>query len=196
VTPPSDAGTGHRDGRDQLRARMVRTGLWALGILLPDVLTKWLVERHLELWSATPVIPGFFNLSHVRNKGAAFGFLNDTGIDWQVPLFIVINVLAIGFIYHLMRTARRGTVAMLGGLGMILGGAVGNLIDRVWRGFVVDFLDFHVGPYHWPSFNIADIGICVGAGLVAIAFHLQDRAESRERDESRTGKRDDASDPF
>lgn len=159
----------------RMRVRFLKTGFWTLLILVPDVISKWLVEKHLELWSATPVIPGFFNFSHVRNKGAAFGFLNDTTIDWQVPVFICINVVAIGFIIYLVRTAKRGTFCMLCGLGMILGGALGNLIDRVWRGFVVDFLDFHIGQYHWPSFNVADIGICVGAGLVVLAFYIEDR---------------------
>lgn len=161
-----------------MTARYVKTLLWALAILLPDLLTKWLVGRHLDPWSVRPVIEGFFNLSHVHNRGAAFGFLNSASIEWQVPLFIAINVVSIGFILYLVRSAKRDTFAMMGGLGMILGGAIGNLIDRVARGHVVDFLDFYVGPYHWPSFNVADIGICVGAGLVILAFYLEDRNAS------------------
>ncbi|MBU1247719.1 MAG: signal peptidase II [Proteobacteria bacterium] len=160
--------------------RFVHTILWALLILVPDLITKLLVQSNLELWSVHPIIPGFFNLTHVRNKGAAFGFLNTTGIDWQVPLFICINVLAIGFILYLLKSSERATLYLKCGLGLILGGAVGNLIDRVWLGFVVDFLDFHLAGYHWPSFNVADIGISVGAFLVILAYYLEDRENASD----------------
>jgi len=162
--------------------RYLRTLFWALVILVPDVITKVVVQAELALWSATPVIPGFFNLSHVHNKGSAFGFLNDTGIDWQVPLLIATNVLAIGFMLYLLRTAKKPNFPLVTGLGIILGGAVGNLIDRIWHGYVIDFLDFYIGSYHWPSFNVADIGITVGAGLVILAYYLEDRTDASDSD--------------
>ncbi len=162
--------------------RFVKTSLWTMFILVPDLFSKWMVEKNFELWSVHPVIPGFFNLNYVRNRGAAFGFLNDSAIQWQVPLFIAINVLAIGFIIYLLHTAKRPSFALVCGLGLILGGALGNLFDRVVRGFVVDFLDFHVQNLHWPSFNVADIGITVGAVLVIIAFYIDDRANASNAD--------------
>ncbi len=165
-----------------MTTRFIKTSLWTLFILVPDLTTKWLVEKNFELWSVHPVIPRFFNLNHVRNRGAAFGFLNDEAIQWQVPLFISINVLAIGFIIYLLRTAKQPCFALTCGLGLILGGALGNLFDRVFRGFVVDFLDFHVQGFHWPSFNVADIGITVGAVLVIIAFYIDDRANASDID--------------
>lgn len=160
--------------------RYLQTGVWTLVILIPDLITKLMVQAELALWSSTPIIPGFFNLSHVHNKGSAFGFLNDTGIDWQVPLLICTNVLAIGFMIYLLRTAKKATFQLVCGLGIILGGAFGNLIDRVAYGYVVDFLDFYIGSYHWPSFNIADIGITVGAGLVILAYFLEERADASD----------------
>lgn len=160
--------------------RYLRSMFWALFILVPDLITKGVVQDRLALWSVTPVVPGFFNLSHVRNKGSAFGFLNNSGMNWQVPLLIGVNVLAIGFMVHLLRSSKRPSFPLVTGLGLILGGALGNLADRVWHGYVVDFLDFYVGTWHWPSFNVADIGITVGAGLVILAYYLEDRNDASD----------------
>lgn len=165
-----------------LSNRYLLTSIWAVVILVPDLITKIMVQAEFALWSVTPVIPGLFNLSHVHNKGSAFGFLNDTGIDWQVPLLIGTNVLAIGFMVYLLRTSKKPGLALTAGLGLILGGAFGNLIDRVWHGYVIDFLDFHINNYHWPSFNIADIGITVGAGLVILAYYLEERDDASDSD--------------
>ena len=113
------------------------------------------------------VIPDFFNLILVHNRGAAFGFLNDPNIDWQFWLFLGATAVGCGLIIYLMRSVPPSRLLTFG-LAGIFGGALGNLIDRVRFRAVVDFLDFYYGEWHWPAFNVADIGICVGAGLVFI----------------------------
>lgn len=143
-------------------------GASAVIIMVLDQATKALVQGLFPLWHVQPVIEGFFNLVHVLNRGSAFGFLNRSDMDWQRWLFMSVTVLALGLILGMVKSARDEDRMQLFGLGMVAGGAVGNFIDRAFRqGTVVDFLDFHLGPYHWPAFNIADIGITVGAALVA-----------------------------
>ena len=145
-------------------------GGWALLVLIVDQATKFLVLRHLPDYSATPLIPGFFDLVNIRNRGAAFGFLNSPEIEWQFWLFLVATIFAAGAILSLARSARPTDTALLIGLGAVLGGALGNLVDRLRFRAVVDFLDFYVGDWHWPAFNVADIAICCGAALVC--FYL------------------------
>ncbi|GAB7022857.1 signal peptidase II [Salidesulfovibrio brasiliensis] len=152
--------------------RFTKAGIWAAIMVALDQWTKWLVMEKLPLWSWKRIIPDFFNLVHVRNKGTAWGFLDREDIDWQVPLFIAITVVALIFIGQLLRKTEEEDGWMIAGLGMIAGGAIGNLIDRVRLGEVVDFLDFYVGTYHWPAFNIADSALTVGAGAVMISLWL------------------------
>jgi signal peptidase II len=121
----------------------------------------------MGLFEFRPVSESFFSIVHVRNTGVAFGFLSNLNPAWVNPLLIVATMLAViailGYIHYL---PGRGPAPC--GLGLVLGGAVGNLIDR-WRfGYVVDFLDLHWGPHHWPAFNIADIGITVGIFLLIL----------------------------
>jgi signal peptidase II len=125
------------------------------------------------------VIPGFFNLAHVLNKGAAFGFLNNPDSTWQIWFFVAVTVVAVGFIYSLLVNADRGDRFLIWGLGLVLGGALGNFIDRVRYGFVVDFLDFYIGDYHWPAFNVADIAITCGAFAIIISMYVKNRHEKR-----------------
>lgn len=143
-------------------------GATAIIITVLDQATKVLVQGLFPLWHSTPVVDGFFNLVHVLNRGSAFGFLNRSDIDWQRWLFMSVTILALGLIMGMVRSSKDSDRLQCFGLGLVAGGAVGNFIDRAFRdGAVVDFLDFHLGPYHWPAFNIADIGITVGAALVA-----------------------------
>lgn len=146
--------------------------LSGLAVLLLDQLTKIWVQRSIPVWEkGFTVIPGFFDIVHILNRGAAFGFLNRHDIDWQRPFFIVISVLALGLIAALARSKEDDGPFFAYGLGLILGGAVGNLIDRVRLGVVVDFLDFYIGAWHWPAFNVADMGICLGAAGLLISFY-------------------------
>ena len=131
-----------------------------------DQLTKFAVERNLALYEVVPVT-GFFNLVNVRNYGAAFGFLNDPEMNWQFWFFLAATLLAAGIILYIAKQAADKDKPLFFALGCILGGAVGNLVDRVRYRAVVDFLDFHYAGWHWPAFNVADIAICIGAGLTA-----------------------------
>lgn len=142
----------------------------AAGVLVFDQITKAWVQAVIPLWGVGPtVIPGFFQIVHSQNRGAAFGFLNRWDITWHQPLFIGITVAAILFLWVLARSEdNRGWCYPLG-LGAILGGALGNLVDRLRLGAVVDFLDFYLGNWHWPAFNIADSAISIGVGLLLLA---------------------------
>jgi signal peptidase II len=112
------------------------------------------------------VIPltGFFNLVHVHNTGAAFSLFADQP-GWQRGFFLTVAVVATAVILYLLRRTR-GQPLFCGALALILGGAVGNLVDRVRYGHVIDFLDFYLGTWHWPAFNVADSAITLGAGMI------------------------------
>lgn len=143
-----------------------------------DQLTKYLAMQAIPLWSTHPVVEGFFNLVHVRNRGAAFGFLNNSDTDWQFWFFAAVTLLAVGVLLWMAKTAPAPLNArarlFFVSLGLILGGAVGNFIDRCRFRHVIDFLDFYIGDWHWPAFNVADIGITVGVLLLAF-FTLRGR---------------------
>jgi signal peptidase II len=158
-------------------SRLKTAAILAASIIIPDQVTKAAVQQKYVLWDTDPVIPGFFNLVHVLNKGAAFGFLNRQDTDWQIWFFVAVTIFAVGFIYYLLSTADHGDRFFIWGLGLVLGGALGNLIDRIRFGFVVDFLDFYIGQYHWPAFNIADIAITCGAFCVIISMYMKNRRE-------------------
>ena len=141
-----------------------------------DQLTKLWIQQAIPVWEkGFSVIPGFFDIVHVLNRGAAFGFLNRHDIDWQRPFFVVVSILAVGLITLLARSKDDDGPFYVYGLGLILGGALGNLLDRVRLGVVVDFLDFYIGDLHWPAFNVADMGICLGAGALLVSFYQQRR---------------------
>lgn len=146
--------------------------IYGLGLLtaLLDQFTKYWAITNIPRFMTVTVIPGFFNLVNVRNSGAAFGFLNDPDTEWQVWMFAAAAVIAVGIINYLAKTSGK-SAAMFTGLGLVLGGAIGNLIDRIRLRSVIDFLDFHVAEWHWPAFNVADIGICLGAGLIMLAMY-------------------------
>ncbi len=146
------------------------SGLAALIIFL-DQLSKWWVIQNLPLHAAVPVLDGFFNLVHIYNRGAAFGFLNRSDIEWQFWLFLVATAIAVVTIFYLIRTSAPSRL-LFSALGLILGGALGNMIDRIRFRAVVDFLDFYVGSWHWPAFNVADIAICLGAFGTCLAMYL------------------------
>ncbi len=140
----------------------------AVTILLLDQVTKNIILTSFGLHDSLPVLPGFFNLTYVRNTGAAFGILAGQE-SWRHLFFQMISVLALGAIVYLFWTSKRDKLALWGS-ALVLGGAAGNLVDRVRFGYVVDFLDFFIGSYHWPAFNIADSSITVGAFILAMKF--------------------------
>ncbi|MCL5254815.1 MAG: signal peptidase II [Gammaproteobacteria bacterium] len=140
--------------------------LWWLivALVLADQLTKWLVVANMDLFQRINILP-FFDLVHVRNYGAAFSFLSDQG-GWQRWFFTVIAIAISAVIAWLLRRQTRAMMIANWSFALILGGAMGNLVDRIRLGYVVDFLDFYVGSYHWPAFNVADSAIVIGAGLM------------------------------
>lgn len=133
-----------------------------------DQFTKALVLESLPEYSGIRIIDGFFNLVHVHNRGAAFGFLNRSDIEWQFLLFSGVGLLALVIIFFMARQAPARSHGLFIALGCILGGAAGNFIDRFRFRYVIDFLDFYIGEYHWPAFNVADIAIVLGVGALLL----------------------------
>ncbi len=142
----------------------------ALAISLPlDQATKLLVDAKLTYADRIPIVDGFFYITHVRNPGAAFGMFTSAPATLRLTFFIGVSIIAIGLIFSFFRRLAPGDRLSALSLGLILGGAIGNLIDRVFRGEVVDFLHFRLwGGYSWPDFNLADSFIVVGVGLLVI----------------------------
>ncbi len=153
----------------------------ALAILFLDQILKELIKSSIPVWGKIPVIEGFFNIVHVLNRGAAFGFLNTQSVSWLPVFFIVITGLAVLVIVSLLRRSRENGPLYVVALSSILGGALGNLTDRLRQGVVVDFLDFHIGRFHWPAFNIADMAISIGAICLLITFYTKERHASDSR---------------
>ena len=143
----------------------------AVLVVLLDQGTKWLVNDSIP-YHESIYVTSFFNLVHVRNFGAAFGVFNNPEGTWQFWFFLASTILAVGIIYFVAKGARERDKGLFWGLGFILGGAIGNLIDRIRFDSVVDFLDFHFAGFHWPAFNVADIAICVGVGIAMLMIVL------------------------
>jgi len=137
-------------------------------IVLLDQLTKLYVYSSMRLYESWPVVEGFFNISYVRNPGAAFGFLAHASPIFRSIFFALVTVLAIGLICYYLVKSRADQPRLVFALSLILSGALGNLIDRVRFGEVVDFIDVYWRTYHWPAFNIADSAISLGALIMAL----------------------------
>ena len=151
--------------------------LVAFLIVVTDQITKALVISNLHLHEVRPVLHGFFNIVYTTNTGAAFGFMAGAG-RWRNIFFQVISVFALaGLLYLYHSSSDRGYLLFLG-CSLVFGGALGNLLDRIHYRFVTDFLDFYIGPYHWPAFNVADSAITVGGILLAWHFfHISARPQ-------------------
>lgn len=142
--------------------------LWlSLLLIVADQVTKWLAVANLEYLTPVPVIDGFWNWTLVHNYGAAFSFLSDAG-GWQKWFFAgLATVVSVAMALWLRLTPRADWRNALP-LALVIAGAIGNLIDRVRYGYVVDFIDWYVGKHHWPAFNVADSAIVVGAVLLVL----------------------------
>jgi signal peptidase II len=151
----------------------------SVAILVLDQWTKWLVEVHLPHAASHPLIPGLLNVTHVRNTGVAFGLFASHGADGGAWLLVVMGLVALAAVFLYFRYAPAGNRLLLASLALIVGGAVGNLIDRLASGAVTDFVDVYVASYHWPAFNVADSAITVGIGLMIVdSFRSHRRGES------------------
>lgn len=137
-------------------------------VVLLDRVTKWIVAKDISLHDGIQVIPGFFRLTHVENRGAAFGLFADSPAQWKIAMLVLFSIVALVVVSALLWRNSHSMTTTGVGLALILGGALGNLWDRLLTGRVVDFLLFYIGQYQWPAFNVADSAIVIGAGLLVI----------------------------
>jgi signal peptidase II len=142
--------------------------LIALLVVLLDRVTKRVIARELPLHDTKKLIAGFFYLTHVENRGAAFSLFADSQGQWKIAMLVMFSVVALVVVSALLWRSSHTLTTTGVGLALILGGALGNLWDRLLSGRVVDFLLFYIGSYQWPAFNVADSAIVCGAGLLVI----------------------------
>jgi signal peptidase II len=140
----------------------------AAAVVALDRLTKWIVETRVSLVDSFRVIPGFFDIVHTQNRGVAFGLLDDSAGGWQSAILVVLSLAAVGLLSALLWNPRRLDPRSLWGFSLILGGAAGNVFDRILFGRVTDFLLVYIGSYQWPAFNVADSAIVIGCGLLLL----------------------------
>ena len=140
----------------------------SLAVLALDQWTKWLVELHLPEYSSHPVLPGVFHLSHVRNTGVAFGMLASHGASGGMVWLVLLGAVALTVVGVFFWRTPPSDRLLLVALSLVLGGAVGNLLDRLASGAVTDFLLVYIGSYHWPDFNVADSAISVGLAFLVL----------------------------
>lgn len=138
----------------------------AFTVFALDKLTKQLVVDNIGLGSSITVVEGYFNLTYVRNLGAAFGFMAFLDDSYRIPFFAVTSLAAVGLLLYFAHKTNPRDVLLLLSLALVIGGALGNLSDRLTYGYVVDFIDWYVGSYHWPAFNVADCAITGGIVLL------------------------------
>jgi signal peptidase II len=143
---------------------------WVVTILVFDQLTKMIVDGTMSLHQSIPIIDGLFSLTYVRNTGAAFGIFSGSHEAFRLPFLILVSVLALGFVVVMLKRLRDEEKGLITALSLIIGGAIGNLVDRILYGEVIDFLDFYWSHYHWPAFNVADS--CITIGVLITLFYL------------------------
>jgi signal peptidase II len=143
-------------------------------VILFDQLTKYLIVQRFRLGETIPVLSGYFNLTYIRNTGAAFGLLAQSEPQFRVPFFVIGPIVALIAIAYIFKKIPAADLKLSSALSLVIGGAIGNLIDRLQMGYVVDFLDFHWNyAYHFPAFNVADSAICVGVGILMLDLLTQ-----------------------
>jgi len=140
----------------------------ALAVFGADQATKQAIVKNFHLHQSLEIIPGLFHITYVRNTGAAFGILAGAE-SWRIYFFLGTGLIALIFLFHFFYSNYKSPLVVMG-TALVCGGAAGNIVDRLTRGYVVDFLDFFIGKYHWPAFNIADSAITVGIFLLILHF--------------------------
>lgn len=163
------AGTGV----ERMRNKYIKLAIVAGLIIVVDQITKVLISNFMPEHQSVSVIPGLFNITHIRNPGGAFGLLAEASPFLRNLMFLFISSLAVGLIFWFYKKTPPSHPILASGFALIFGGAIGNLIDRIRFGKVVDFLDFFVGNLHWPAFNIADSAISIGIGIFALHLLLK-----------------------
>ncbi len=155
--------------------------LFSGGIIIAlDQMSKIWVRHSIAPYETISLIPGFFNLVQVRNRGMAFGVLNRADAEWSSYILITASFVAIALLLFWFAGIKQEGRGALVGLSLVVGGAVGNLIDRLRFHEVIDFLDFHIGGYHWPAFNLADSAITVGTLWLAVYLLFSDTATKKK----------------
>jgi signal peptidase II len=150
--------------------KYIKLAIIAGCIVVLDQITKAAILWTLPLNRSISIVPGLFNLIHIQNPGGAFGFMAHQSSAWFPILFLFFTLLALGLIFFLYRNTPPTQSSLATGFAFIFGGAIGNLIDRIRFGKVVDFLDFYIGNMHWPAFNVADSAVSVG--IVIFLYHI------------------------
>jgi len=153
-----------------------------------DQITKIWIAQNMRLYATEPILPGFLELHYIRNPGAAFGFLSGSPSPYRIPFFVGVSILAIGIILYLFHKMEESEFVVPVALSLVLGGAVGNLIDRIRLGEVIDFIYFHYQRFAWPAFNVADISITVGVFLLVLRMFFQDRKSFLEKEAIRNSE--------
>jgi signal peptidase II len=149
---------------------------WVAFIIIADQITKLIVDRSMPLYHSIPVIEGLFSLTYIRNTGAAFGIFAGSAAAFRLPFLIIFSLVAVGFVVMMLRRLRDDHTGLITALSFIIGGAIGNLIDRIAYGEVIDFLDLYWGRYHWPAFNLADSFISIGV-VITIYYLIKAKGE-------------------
>ncbi len=161
-----------------MKNKYLQAGAIAGIVLVLDQVTKYIVVARIRLYDVIIVIPGFFNITHVRNKGAAFSILSNLPEFWRGSFFITVTIIAVAVIIALIvKTQERLPVYAF---SLIAGGALGNVVDRIRYGEVVDFIQWYVKSYYWPSFNVADSAVTIGVVLLAIEMLFGTNTKSHE----------------
>lgn len=150
--------------------RLLVFGIISSLVVTADQVTKYLIMAWLPLNSGLTIVPGFFELVHVRNAGAAFGILADSGWNFRGAFFIVVSCVVLAVILGMMISSPALEPLLSTAYALFFGGAVGNLVDRLRFGVVIDFIDLYWRGYHWPAFNVADTALCVGVALFFLHF--------------------------
>ena len=153
-----------------------------LAVIIADQLTKWSIMAAFDPLETRAIVPGFFNLTYITNTGAAFGMFAGEQTIWRQVFFVGVAVLALVALFFAYKQLKDQGWYFVYAIGLIAGGATGNVIDRLRYGAVVDFLDFYVKNYHWPAFNVADSAITVGVGLFLLGNILTRPENNIEKD--------------
>ena len=151
----------------------------AVAVFMIDQTSKAWVVRRLRFSGDREIIPNFLNLSYAQNTGVAFSFLNDQGDAGRFGLSIVAVIAGVLVLYYFWRVPHTHD-RLLGALGLLLAGIVGNVTDRLRLGFVVDFIDVQFGGWHYPTFNVADMAICIGAGLLLLDMFMSKKTVKKD----------------
>ena len=174
-----DIGRGEVPGRNYLKKKYLILLATVAAAVLLDIITKAYIDSYMSLHESVVVIGGFLNITYVRNPGAAFSFLASASPGFRSVFFLAVTVLAIILVLYYIVKSKTEEPFMIFALSLILSGALGNFIDRVRLGEVIDFIDVHLGAYHWPAFNVADSAITVGAFIMLFALFKRPKEHDR-----------------